>query len=132
MKKLILVILICILFLISCKGNITTIDTKNNNDDVVTEPTPTDPIIPPIEPPPLPTYGKATLTWTSPTTNEDGSLLNDLSGFKIYLNGIYNGSIGYNEYTIENLELGKSYEFCVSAYNSLGFESDKICLNKLL
>jgi hypothetical protein len=75
--------------------------------------------------------GKATLTWTPPTQNNDGSALTDLSGYRIYIgteSGIYNqnitvGTAGIATYVIENL-VPDTYYFVITAVNQLGVESD--------
>lgn len=40
--------------------------------------------VPPPNPPTNPQFSSALLTWTAPITNTDGSLLVDLSGYKVY------------------------------------------------
>jgi hypothetical protein len=72
----------------------------------------------------------ATLSWTAPTQNEDGSALEDLAGYKIYWGttpGVYPNSvtidtIGTTTYVVENLSPG-TYEFVATAYNTSGIES---------
>jgi hypothetical protein len=74
--------------------------------------------------------GSATLSWTAPTENEDGSPLTDLAGYKIYwatMSGPYPNSVTINNprittYVIENLAPG-TYEFVSTAFNSAGVES---------
>ncbi len=74
--------------------------------------------------------GSATLSWTAPTENEDGSPLTDLAGYKFYWGttpGIYPNSVTINNpgitiYVIENLEPG-TYEFVATAFNAVGGES---------
>ena len=80
---------------------------------------------------PAPTNkGSATLTWTAPTANSDGSALTDLAGYHIY----YGTSIGSmsNEinitspstltYVVANLGTGTWY-FAIAAYTNTGLES---------
>lgn len=75
--------------------------------------------------------GSATLTWTPPTQNTDGSALTNLSGYKIYWGtsqGNYPNSVtvsnpGLSSYVVENLGAG-SYFFVVTALSSSGAESD--------
>jgi hypothetical protein len=70
-----------------------------------------------------------TLTWIAPTTNEDGTPLNDLTGYKIYYgtsaasysNNIIVGNI--TSYTISNLP-SNMYYFTVVAYDTSGNESN--------
>jgi hypothetical protein len=72
----------------------------------------------------------ATIDWTPPTENEDGSLLTDLTAYRIYwgtTSGVYPNSVTVNDpsatrYVVENLEPG-SYEFVATAVNSAGIES---------
>ncbi len=74
--------------------------------------------------------GNATLTWDPPTTNADGSPLTDLAGYKLYYgtsSGNYTNSIDVGNvttYTVVNLTEGLTYFFVVSAYDTLGNESD--------
>ncbi len=72
--------------------------------------------------------GSATLSWTPPTTNTDGTALTDLAGFKVYY-GTASGSytqvvnVGYvTTYTVNNLTSG-TYYFAVTAYDTSGYES---------
>lgn len=79
---------------------------------------------------PGPATGAATLAWTAPTTNSDGTQINDLLGFKIYYgtaHAAYGVSIdvgGNTSYQIDNLAAGTTYYFTVTAYNTSGIESD--------
>ena len=74
--------------------------------------------------------GVATLSWTPPTTNADGSALTDLAGFKIYRGtsqGIYPNvttvaDSGIATYVVENLPPGTHY-FVITAYDTAGNES---------
>ena len=74
--------------------------------------------------------GSATLTWTPPTLNTDGTALTNLAGFKIY-HGMSTGSMtdvvtvagaSTSSYTFSQLAAGTHY-FAVSAYTSTGAES---------
>jgi len=75
--------------------------------------------------------GVATLTWTPPTTNEDGTPLVDLAGYKIYYgtasrsypNSITIANPGITSYVIDNLASG-TYYFAATAFNYSGGESD--------
>lgn len=76
--------------------------------------------------------GSATLSWTAPMKNTDGSGLTDLAGYKIY----YGTSAEYlqrvivvddpteTSYTVKDLP-PFTYYFCVTAYNSTGAESER-------
>ncbi|MEJ0038468.1 MAG: putative Ig domain-containing protein [Gammaproteobacteria bacterium] len=74
--------------------------------------------------------GSATLSWTPPTTNADGSLLTDLAGFRIYYgnsSGAMNQSMTISDPltttgTVSSLGSGTWY-FNVKAYTSAGIES---------
>lgn len=73
----------------------------------------------------------AKLSWETPTTNADGTTLDDLAGFKIYFgtsSGNYTEMIEIRDpkktdYTLENLALG-TYYFVAIAYDTEGNESD--------
>lgn len=75
--------------------------------------------------------GSATLSWTAPSENTDGSPLNDLAGFKVYwgtASGNYGNSVtlanpSLSTYIVENLLPGTTYYFATKAYNSQGLES---------
>jgi len=80
------------------------------------------------------TDDKATLTWTAPTQNTDGSPLTDLAGFKL-MRGLSPGG-PYDQATIDIPDptattytdqplLGGQYCYVSLAYNVLGVESDQ-------
>jgi hypothetical protein len=74
--------------------------------------------------------GSASLSWTPPTTNTDGSPLTNLSGYRVYWGtalGNYPNSVTLNNaglasYVVENLAPG-TYYFVVTALSSAGSES---------
>jgi hypothetical protein len=74
--------------------------------------------------------GSATLSWTPPTTNTDGSPLTNLAGYKIYWGtsqGNYTSSTtlnnaGLTSYVVTNLTPG-TWFFVATATNSAGVES---------
>ncbi len=75
------------------------------------------------------------LSWDAPTTNEDGSPLTDLAGYKTYygpISGNYTQSInvGNNmQVMIDNLSSG-TWCFAITAYDVSGIEStysDEVC-----
>jgi len=76
--------------------------------------------------------GSATLSWTPPTTNTNGSPLTNLAGYRVYWGpaaGNYTSSVTLNNaglasYVVGSLAPG-TYYFAVSALNSLGAESVK-------
>jgi hypothetical protein len=74
--------------------------------------------------------GSATLSWTPPTRNTDGTTLSNLAGYKIYY-GTSSSSLsktvqisnpGVSSYVIDNLSPA-TYYFAVKAYNTAGVES---------
>jgi hypothetical protein len=75
--------------------------------------------------------GSATLSWSAPTENTDGSALTNLAGYKLYWrngSGAYANSITISNpsvttYVVENLAAG-TYEFVATAFNSQNAESD--------
>jgi hypothetical protein len=75
--------------------------------------------------------GSATLSWTPPTQNTDGSPLVDLAGYKVYwgtASKSYGSSVrlanaGLSSYVVEGLASGTTYYFAVTALNSSGAES---------
>lgn len=77
-------------------------------------------------------FGSATLSWTPPTQNVDGSQLKSLGGYKIYWgaaadklsNSITVKSPGVARYIVENLGPGQ-YFFAMTAFNAQGVESAK-------
>ncbi len=79
---------------------------------------------------PPPSTGAATLSWTPPTRNSDGSTLTNLAGYRIYYGTsasaltqtINVASAGISSYVVSNLSRG-TYYFAISAYNSAGGES---------
>jgi hypothetical protein len=77
-----------------------------------------------------PTTGNATLSWTPPTQNDDGSTLTDLAGFRIQYGSspsaltqtIQVANAGVATYVVTGLTSGSWY-FTVRAYNTSGAES---------
>ena len=75
--------------------------------------------------------GAVTLYWSAPTTNEDGTPLTDLAGYRIYWqinsggfrSSVSIGNPGITSYVVENLAPG-TYEFAATSYNSAGIESE--------
>lgn len=73
--------------------------------------------------------GSATLSWTPPTENEDGSTLDDLDGYTVHWGkepGSYTQSAdiesGLSSYVVEGLTTGTWY-FAMRAYNTSGIHS---------
>ncbi|MGB9715575.1 MAG: DUF1566 domain-containing protein [Thermodesulfovibrionales bacterium] len=71
----------------------------------------------------------AILFWNEPPTNDDGSPVTDLAGYKVYYG---TSSRNYSEcinvgnvknYTVNNLKEGLTYYFAVTAYDIFGNES---------
>jgi hypothetical protein len=81
----------------------------------------------PPTPPPATTLGSATLSWTAPQQNTDGSPLTDLAGFEIRYgqnesaldSNITISGVGTTVRVIENLTVGTWY-FSIAARNSQG------------
>lgn len=83
---------------------------------------------------PAPNLGRGdrslALTWEAPLTNEDGSPLNDLAGYRIYYgsrSGSYGASVAVNNpaalgHQLESLAPG-TYYVVVKAINSAGAQS---------
>lgn len=75
------------------------------------------------------TTGSATLNWTKPTKNTDGSALTDLAGYKIYYGtsssalskSVSVTDVNLTSYTLNNLTSGTWY-FAISSINSAGVE----------
>jgi hypothetical protein len=73
----------------------------------------------------------ATLSWTAPTRNTDGSTLTNLAGFRIYygpsatslVHSIQISNPSVTTYVVEDLAPG-AYYFAVSAYTTAQTESD--------
>lgn len=95
-----------------CGGGVTTADVQ-----------------PPAVSPVTEAKGSATLTWAAPSTNEDGTPITSLGGYKVY----YGTTPGYytsvdvgpvSSYHLSGLAKGDVYYFAVSAYDSSGIESD--------
>jgi hypothetical protein len=75
--------------------------------------------------------GSATIGWTAPTQNTDGTQLTDLAGFRIYYStssstldkSVTVADAGTTSYTVTNLAAGTWY-FVVRAYTAGGLESN--------
>ncbi len=73
--------------------------------------------------------GNVTLSWGPPITNEDGTTLTDLAGYKIYYgtsSGNYKNSLDAGNvitYQIKYLQERLTYYFTVTAYDTSGNES---------
>ena len=80
--------------------------------------------------PPVGDTGTALLSWTPPTQREDGSALNDLSGYRVYYGLNQNqldqtvvlNNAGLTSYMVESLGQGTWY-FAVTAVDGGGMES---------
>ena len=75
------------------------------------------------------TGGAIILDWDAPTTNADGTALNDLVGYKIYYgtaSGVYTHSVDVGNvttYTLTGLTKGQVYYTAATAYDTSGNES---------
>ncbi len=73
--------------------------------------------------------GQVSLSWDAPTTNEDGTPLTDLAGYKIYYgtsSGTYTQNVNVGNvatYTVSSLTDGLTYYFAVKAYDTASSES---------
>lgn len=76
--------------------------------------------------------GTATLDWTPPTENTDGSTLTNLAGYTVYYGKSPNSltasvkvsNPGLSAYTLSNLPSGTWY-FSVTSYSATGVESSR-------
>jgi hypothetical protein len=74
--------------------------------------------------------GTVTLSWVIPTHNSDGTVLANLSGFKVYYGNTPTNLVteinitdpALERYTVRNLASGQ-YHFVIRSYNSAGTES---------
>ena len=94
-------------------------------------PTPPAPPAPPPAPPaPAPGQGSLTLNWNAPTTNADGTPINDLAGFRVFYgtaSGSYANSVAISDaratsHTLRSLPAG-AYYVVVRAYDASNNES---------
>jgi Fibronectin type III domain len=75
--------------------------------------------------------GTATVSWTPPTTNTNGSTLTNLAGYKIHYGTSSNSlnqtvqvtNAGLASYVLNNLSGGATWYFGITAYTSTGAES---------
>jgi hypothetical protein len=83
-----------------------------------------------LAPPPPPATGSASLSWTAPTENTDGTPITGLAGYHIYYGTsadlldttITVADATQTSYVISGLTAG-TYYFAVVAYNSAGIDS---------
>lgn len=81
-------------------------------------------------PPSSPTSGTATLDWTPPTQNSDGTALTDLAGYYVYYGtspdnlteSVKVSNPGLSAFSVGNLTSGTWY-FAVTSFTSSGVES---------
>lgn len=76
---------------------------------------------------PAPVVGSASVRWTAPTTNADGTPLTDLAGYRVLYgpaSGNYTASIAASAspITVQNLSTG-AWFFVIRAVDTAGFES---------
>ena len=77
-----------------------------------------------------PAKGFATLSWSAPGTKADGSALQDLAGFRVYVgttSGVYAAVITISDpavtsYSVSNLSAG-TYYFVIKAFDKNNVES---------
>jgi hypothetical protein len=85
---------------------------------------------PPVAPLPSSSSGNATLSWTAPTENTDGSVLENLGGYVIHYGTVANdltssitiSNPGLTTYVVDNLAAG-TYYFTLSATTKSGVQS---------
>jgi putative Ig domain-containing protein/fibronectin type III domain protein len=90
-------------------------------------------------PPPVVTTGSATVSWTPPTENTDGSVLGNLAGYHIYYGSSpdnLNESVtvtnaGLTRYVLSGLAT-QTWYFSMTAYNSQGVESGRTAVETLI
>lgn len=77
-----------------------------------------------VTPPPQTTV-QGTLSWTAPTTNDDGSPLTDLATYNVYEDVAQIGSVpaGTTSFSLGSLTIGETHTFGVTALNALGVSS---------
>lgn len=76
--------------------------------------------------------GTATLSWTVPTQNTDGSALTDLAGYTVYYgtsssnlsSSVSVSSATTTSYTVSGLTVGTTYYFAMASVNTSGISSD--------
>ena len=87
-----------------------------------------------------PRTGSASLAWSAPTHNDDGTPIGDLAGFRVY-SGTSASSMALamtivdpraTSAVLANLPAGATHYFAVSAYNSTGSESDRSSIGSKL
>jgi hypothetical protein len=86
-------------------------------------------LMPPIK---IGSTGTATLDWTPPIQNSDGSVLTNLAGYTVYYGtapdklteSVKVSNPGVATYVLSNLASGTWY-FAVTAYSAAGVESDR-------
>jgi Fibronectin type III domain len=90
------------------------------------------PVSTPTPPIKIGSTGTASLDWTPPTQNSDGSVLTNLAGYTVYYGtspdklteSVKVSNPGVAAYTLSNLASGTWY-FAVTAYSAAGVESDR-------
>lgn len=113
-------------------GIATTAGNTAPGSNAIVAPTPVTP--PPATTPPVKVVssGTATLDWTPPTENSDGSTLTNLAGYTVYYGTSPDGltesvkvsNPGLTAYTVSNLTSGTWY-FAVTSYSAAGVESGR-------
>ncbi len=110
-------------FLVACGGGQTTTKDTSINGSAVE--------IPAVSSATSSATGVVTLSWLPPTENTDGSVLTDLTGYKIYYgtspdsltNTVDLNNTGLTSYVVENLVVDANYYFAITATNSSGIQS---------
>lgn len=89
-------------------------------------------------PSPVSTTGSATLSWTPPTVNTDGSVLGNLAGYFIYYgtspdnlnHSVTVTNAGLTRFVLSGLAT-QTWYFAMTAYNSIGVESGRTAVEPL-
>jgi len=89
-------------------------------------------------PVPTPATGSATLSWTPPVENSDGSVLTNLAGYHLYYGTTADNlnqtatvsNAGLTRYVLDSLAT-ETWYFSMTAYNSAGTESGRTAVESL-
>jgi hypothetical protein len=109
--------------------NTSTVASNQGSTTPVAIPPVTAVVTPPVK---VVSSGAATLDWTPPTENSDGSVLTNLAGYTVYYGtspdsltqSVKLSNPGLTAYTLSNLTSGTWY-FAVTSYSSAGVESNR-------
>jgi hypothetical protein len=101
--------------------------------------TPTPPLTPTSPPVTSPQTASATLVWSPPTQNTDGSVLTSLAGYRIYYGTTPNlgksitiANPGLTRYVISGLTAAATWYFELTAYDRAGIESPPTAVESIV